>query len=546
MRACFLLLVSSFCFVAYAEQWAAHADDKHSHSDSPWTQFSHPIRRVAVIGAGPAGLQAAAALLEQTNITVRLFDRAPSPGGNWFYSDELPPREPYPDNDPSSGEGKLPTALPGTLFYEEGDGALSLDERWREHWHPRGVWHDLHTNSITAMTELPGLKYAPDQPWSASVHAVQRHVRAYASLHGLNANDEHENTSGDTITSYSTRVQRLWKSNSTTWTLTLHRMQRLPETSRLRVDVWDEFFDAVVVAVGRDTLQHVPDIPGLAGWSKAKNAEGKWSVYHSQAFRRAEDYKGKFVLIVGASVSGTEIARELSPYVDRLLISARINTTRTEYDLDSLMRFPSNVEVFPEIAEFAPLDHDKPGIKQGEIRFVNGTVVQGVDEIILATGYRPESFVPHLVDSQFSNLHWTGHYIHDPTLAYMHAIRPWTHGRYQAAGIARVWTGKARLPSRERMWGDYIDKKFAFGGIFDTLPQEALLRMYIGWLNAEAVEFGGTMVEPLSMEAREMFVHHNGLSSKNDFVTYEDYAAFDQLPQRTEGEIDLVGTVVDE
>ncbi|KAJ7060654.1 FAD/NAD-P-binding domain-containing protein [Mycena amicta] len=448
MRACFLLLVSSFCFVAYAEQWTAHADDKHSHLGSPWTQFSHPIRRVAVIGAGPAGLQAAAALLEQTNITVQLFDRAPSPGGIWFYSDELPPREPYPDNDPSSGKGELPTALPDTLFYEEGDGGLSLDERWREHWHPRGVWSELHTNSITATTQLPGLKYAPDQTINVTPALVcicpgcQRHVRAYASLHGLNANAEHENTSGDKITSYSTRVQHLWKSNSTTWTLTLHRMQRLPETSRLRVDVWDESFDAVVVAVGRDTLQHVPDIPGLVGWSKAKNAEGNWSVYHSQAFRRAEDYKGKS------------------------------NATRTGYDLDPLMRFPSNVEVFPAIAEFAPLDYDKHGIKQGEIRFVNGTVVQGVDEVILATGYRPELFVPHLVDSQFSNLHWTGHYIHDPTLAYMHAIRPWTTGRYQSAGIARVWAGKARLPSQERMWRDYVDKKFAFGGIFDMLPQE--------------------------------------------------------------------------
>jgi NADPH-dependent glutamate synthase beta subunit-like oxidoreductase len=49
--------------------------------DSPWTTFPHPITRVAVIGAGPAGLQAAANLLSLTNFTVRLFERAPSPGG---------------------------------------------------------------------------------------------------------------------------------------------------------------------------------------------------------------------------------------------------------------------------------------------------------------------------------------------------------------------------------------------------------------------------------------------------------------------------------
>lgn len=45
--------------------------------------------------AGPAGIQAAATFVEH-NFTVRLFDRAPGPGGNWLYSDEIPVREPYP------------------------------------------------------------------------------------------------------------------------------------------------------------------------------------------------------------------------------------------------------------------------------------------------------------------------------------------------------------------------------------------------------------------------------------------------------------------
>jgi NADPH-dependent glutamate synthase beta subunit-like oxidoreductase len=60
-----------------------------------WTVFHHPIRRVAVIGAGPAGLQAAAKLIEH-NFTVRLFERAPHPGGNWLHSEETAVREPYP------------------------------------------------------------------------------------------------------------------------------------------------------------------------------------------------------------------------------------------------------------------------------------------------------------------------------------------------------------------------------------------------------------------------------------------------------------------
>jgi len=58
---------------------------------SPYTKFSHPIHRVAVIGAGPSGLQSAAVLREH-GFEVRLFDRAPHPGGNWYYT----PLKPVP------------------------------------------------------------------------------------------------------------------------------------------------------------------------------------------------------------------------------------------------------------------------------------------------------------------------------------------------------------------------------------------------------------------------------------------------------------------
>lgn len=64
-------------------------------TSNQWTTFHHPVKRVAVIGAGPAGLQAAAKLNEH-NFTVRLFDKAPETGGTWFYTDETPVREPYP------------------------------------------------------------------------------------------------------------------------------------------------------------------------------------------------------------------------------------------------------------------------------------------------------------------------------------------------------------------------------------------------------------------------------------------------------------------
>lgn len=68
---------------------------KGQSETEPTFQFHHPIKCIAVVGAGLSGLQATAWLLEH-NFTVRLFDRAPHPGGNWQYSEERPVRESYP------------------------------------------------------------------------------------------------------------------------------------------------------------------------------------------------------------------------------------------------------------------------------------------------------------------------------------------------------------------------------------------------------------------------------------------------------------------
>lgn len=88
-------LVSAEQTVLGSELPLTHAHTTSADSSPSWTVFNKTIKRVAVIGAGPAGLQAAAELKEH-NFEVRLFERAPGPGGNWRYSDDIPARESYP------------------------------------------------------------------------------------------------------------------------------------------------------------------------------------------------------------------------------------------------------------------------------------------------------------------------------------------------------------------------------------------------------------------------------------------------------------------
>ncbi|KAJ7738967.1 FAD/NAD-P-binding domain-containing protein [Mycena metata] len=473
--------------------------------------FHHPIRRVAVVGAGPAGLQAAANLIEH-NFAVRLFERAPHPGGNWLYSEETPIREPYPDMPVGQNPDlDIPYQLPIKRYYNDGDDDLTLNHRWTEHWRPRPVWYNLFTNSPKVSTELPDVTYHPGTPWVLSHQAIQRHVRSYASHHCINSNDYCPATpSAPRVASYSTRVEKVEKDAEV---LTLRRLERLQYSNQILEEWWTETFDAVVLATGPYTSAHVPEIDGIVDWSKAKEGE-HYSIYHSQSYRHPERYARKTVLIVGASVSASEIARDISPFVHRIIASVRPPTKPIGTRLRSLSRFPNTTELVPEIASFEPLKTHTDGIREGKIHLINGSTLQGIDEIILATGYQSTAFNRTLFFAYIfalkrinsparphANTSWMGHYIPDPTLAYS-SSRAWTMGRYQYYGLAKLWEGTARLPPPEEIEEPDTRPEVWLGeGTPHWLHRETqLFRRYITWLNDASLEYGGRFVQPPPIE----------------------------------------------
>ncbi|KAJ7462543.1 FAD/NAD-P-binding domain-containing protein [Mycena latifolia] len=452
-------------------------------------QFHHPIKRVAVVGAGPSGLQATARLVEH-NFTVRLFDRAPHPGGNWQYSEETPVRESYPDRPAGEYYAEIPAQLPTRRYYHEGDEGLTLDHRWREHWRPRPVWYNLFTNSPKVSMELPDVPYGPEVPWVLDHDTIQRHVRSFASHHCLNSNDycpPKTTPSAPPVTSYSTRVERVEKhEQSHTWVLTLRRLERLRESNRILEAWWTEPFDAVFLAIGAGRK-----------WGE------HYSVYHSHTYRHPERYAGKSVLIVGSSVSASEIARDISPYTDRIVASVRPPKELTVRRKLSLSRFPNATEIVPEIASFEPLKPHINGIRNGKIHLINGTVLQGIDEIILATGYRSSPLYPHNLTTRTpADTLWTGHWVQDPTIAYS-VGRTWTLGRYQAYGIAKVWAGKAQLPPLDQTEdGETKPPSTEWFG-------EDIFRRYITWLNDASLKYGGHFVEPPPIENLEALKYYS-------------------------------------
>ncbi|KAF8308299.1 FAD/NAD(P)-binding domain-containing protein [Clavulina sp. PMI_390] len=494
-------------------------ENNDSDSADGYYHLPHPVRRVAVIGAGPAGLQFASTLLNH-GFEVRMFERAPKPGGIWYYTERLPVPATFPNRpiETMAYVPDIPKQLPATRIYVDGQDGLTVDWRIREHWVPSSIWFNMTTIDAYASAILQIL-----QPWRPARAQVTRHVRQYASSVGLNSNDEeHAN-----VTSYWTRVERVEKVPGTEkrWTLTLRKLTPLRDGT-LEVNWWQEQFDAVVVGKFSDNdAAWVPPIPGLKEWAQSLPN----NIFHSRNYRRPQLFENQNVLIVGGSLSGIGIANDLIGHARSVTVSIRDVPSNP---LLVVIRswFHKNVTFISEIESF----HNRPSALQGRLQgasltLTNGTVVSGYDAIILATGYRqslpflkgyhnstikgfeePETDVaPIITDgTHLRSLHWTGHYIDDPTLLLCTKF-PWAVGtlQYQALGAAKVWSRKARLPSIAKMWQSYP-------GAAGILPEHPILsgmrtRLFLTWLNDEALEFGGPLVASPDLDSvRELLRYY--------------------------------------
>ncbi|KAF8309282.1 FAD/NAD(P)-binding domain-containing protein [Clavulina sp. PMI_390] len=511
-----ILILAFFAFSAAAtnaSQERLRPENLNNAEDQYW-QLPNEIRRVAVIGAGPAGLVFASTLIEH-GFEVRMFERAPNPGGIWHYTDKVP----VPAcllvlrNRPIETMAYIPDVpddLPASRIYEDGDDGLTVDWRIREHWAPSPAWRNMMTTEPHQMMSLPNIGYPKNTPWKLHQMDVNRHLRQYASSVGLNANDEeHAN-----VTAYSTRVERVEKLPGTEkrWTVTLRKLTPLRD-GKLEVNWWQEQFDAIVVGkASENDASWVPLVPGLNEWAHVLPE----AVFHSKQYKHPEHFTNKNVLILGGSFSGLGIANDLIGHAQSVSVSTRDNSTNTIVRAIRSM-FHDNVTFVPEVREFG----NRPSASQENIRaaslvFANGTITSGFDAIILATGHRkslpflagfhnstikgredPETTVaPIITDgTHLRSLHWTGHYIDDPTLLFCTTIafRDGA-GPLQALGAARVWAGTARLPSIARMWKTYPGAAHILQD-FPILGQTRA-RLLVSWLNNEILEFGGKLVSP--------------------------------------------------
>jgi len=224
------------------------------------------------------------------------------------------------------------------------------------------------------------------------------------------------------------------------------------------------------------------------------------------------------VLIIGAGVSSTDIARESHHGAKGINQSSRGGHFDTPLDW-----IPPKTERIPGIASFEIPSQGQE--KPGNITLTDGRVLTGVDKVIIATGYLFS--LPFLVDlhddsatpqnandtvlvtdgSQIHNLHKDILYIPDPTLAFVGIpfyTATFTLFEYQAIAVAAVFAGFAQPPSEAKMRAEYIEKTRAkgYGRSFHSLmnAQVEYVKSLVEWVNSQAEMTGGAKIQGHSQE----------------------------------------------
>ncbi|PMD45541.1 thiol-specific monooxygenase [Hyaloscypha variabilis F] len=381
------------------------------------------VKRVAVIGAGPAGAITIDALAKEKSFDlIRVFERREAPGGCWL-ADKQPPPLLSDLAALASRSADAPIPLPDRLPAQRPKIA---NPRYAE----SSIYPYLETNIDSIPMEftqepIPAERsqrsialHGHDTPfrhWSV----MQRYIQGLVDRNGY-----------QDLVSYNTTVERAEKVGHE-WKVTLRK------DGAEKDYWWVEWFDAVVVASGHYSVPYVPAIEGLEQFEKLRPG----SVMHSKQFRGKEYFQGKRVVIVGASVSGADVAVDLVNTAVSPVYAVVSGHRANAYFGDEAFNH-SQISKQPSISR----------IEARNVHFVDGNSVRDVDNIIFGTGYSwTLPFLPQVEvrNNRVPNLYQHVVYQKDPTLLFVGAVAAGLTFKifeYQAVLAARILAGRAILP----------------------------------------------------------------------------------------------------
>ncbi|KAJ4401982.1 hypothetical protein N0V82_010822 [Gnomoniopsis sp. IMI 355080] len=422
-----------------------------------------PARRVAVIGAGPSGAITVDALVRENCFTsIRVFERREGPGGCWIGDNSPPPpltnlsaiaaRQADP---PLPVPTTLPTRTPRIAAAKAKAEAQVQQQQAR--FAESSIYPYLETNVDDGAMCFTGggLEAIPARrsEWSVAMHGEDTPFRHWTVMRdyvaGLFGRNGYEG-----LVSYGASVERVEKKKKEEedeeggeeWLLTVRREEG-------DEDVWtEERFDAVVVASGHFNVPWIPAIEGLEEFESARMG----SVLHSKMFRGREAFRGKRVVVVGASVSGADIAYDLATHQvtkdDGIVHAIVLGHNYNGYFGDEAFHHP-RIKRHPSIARIDAATRT--------VHLIDGTSIPDVDHLIFGTGYswslpflqqqqQPVAVRNNRVPGLYQHVVWQA----DPTLLFVGAVGAGLTFKifeWQAVYAARVLAGRGQVPTEEEM-----------------------------------------------------------------------------------------------
>ncbi|KAK7523008.1 uncharacterized protein IWZ02DRAFT_260202 [Phyllosticta citriasiana] len=403
-----------------------------------------PTKRVAVIGAGPAGAIAIDALAKEKAFDIiRVFERREAPGGCWL-GESKPPPILQPSELPLLASRTADPPLPTIPSRLPAQTSKSSVPRYSE----STVYPYLETNVDavpmeftqepfpTQLSEWAKTVYGEDAPWRHWT-IVLDYVRSLVERNGY-----------QDLISYNTTLEKAEKvaregGDGEEWKLTLRKDGE-------KTDYWwEERFDAMVVASGHYSVPYIPFVPGLSEFAKA------WpgSVIHSKHFRGRDAYKGRKVVVVGASVSAADIAYDLTTTAQTPIHAVVVGHSFNGY-------FGGEAFNHPLIARVPSITRIEPQTRT--VFFEDGSSTSGVDNIVFGTGYTwtlpffqqpstspngPKKPVPTPRNNRIPNLYLHTIYTPDPSIVFVGAVNAGLTFKifeYQAVLAARLLAGRVK------------------------------------------------------------------------------------------------------
>ncbi|KAJ5522433.1 hypothetical protein N7527_006548 [Penicillium freii] len=406
-----------------------------------------PVKRVAVIGAGPAGAIAIDALAQEKAFDIiRVFERREGAGGCWIGDSSQPPTlRDFASLATRTADPPIP--IPETLPAQT---PKSDQFRFTE----SSVYPYLETNVDflpmqfaqepfpTERSELSISHYGLDTPFR-KWDLVRKYVESLVDRRGYSD-----------FVSYNTTVELVEKVG-TEWKVTLRKNGEQSDYW------WVEWFDAVVVASGHFWVPYIPSIEGLEAFEKTRPG----SVIHSKHFRGRETFSGKRVVVVGASVSAADIAVDLVETANTPVHAITIGHAANGYFGDEAFNHPK-IQKHPSIER----------VSNRTVHLTNGNCITDIDHIVFGTGYSwTLPFLPTVpvrnnrVPDLYQHVVWQK----DPRLLFVGAVAAGLTFKvfeWQSVLAARLLAGRATLPSAEVMQKWEADRVKARGdGVKFTL-----------------------------------------------------------------------------